>query len=151
MEAEKVYLTKEKETLLITLYARALDSRSMGSILSDRFADDVVSRIDYDFAKLKVGRDSVAGAAMRARTLDGWTSIFLAENPDATVLHLGCGLDSRVYRIAPPATVRWFDLDFPEVIELRRRLCPQRDGYCMIGSSVTDLHWLGEIPIDRPV
>jgi hypothetical protein len=33
----------------------------------------------------------------------------LRANPVATVLHLGCGLDSRVFRIDPPPTVRWFD------------------------------------------
>jgi O-methyltransferase involved in polyketide biosynthesis len=150
MDAEKVHLAKEKETLLITLFAKALESRSMGSILSDRFADDVVRRIDYDFAKLKVRGLSVVSLAMRARLLDAWTSEFLADHPEATVLDLGCGLDSRVFRVDPPAGVRWFDLDYPEVIELRRRLYPRRDGCRMIGSSVTDPRWLREIPADRP-
>jgi O-methyltransferase involved in polyketide biosynthesis len=67
------------------------------------------------------------------------------------VLHLGCGLDSRVFRIDPPATVRWYDVDLPDVIELRRRLYPERHDYEMIRASVTDLHWLDGIPADRPV
>jgi O-methyltransferase involved in polyketide biosynthesis len=48
----KVGLTKEKETLLITLYARAMDNRAADSILGDRWADEAVGRLDYDFAKL---------------------------------------------------------------------------------------------------
>ena len=44
----------------------------------------------------------------------------LADHPDATVLHVGCGMDSRVFRVDPPATVQWFDVDYPDVIELRR-------------------------------
>jgi O-methyltransferase involved in polyketide biosynthesis len=66
------------------------------------------------------------------------------------VLHLGCGLDSRVYRVDPPPGVRWFDVDYPEVIDLRRKLYPGRTGYRMIASSVTDPGWLEEVPGDRP-
>ncbi|XVQ85661.1 class I SAM-dependent methyltransferase [Microbispora siamensis] len=67
---------------------------------------------------------------------------FLADHPDAVVLHLGCGLDARVYRIDPPATVDWYDLDYPPVIELRQQFLPPREHYTLIGSSVTDLTWL---------
>ncbi|MEU8635469.1 class I SAM-dependent methyltransferase [Amycolatopsis sp. NPDC048633] len=43
------------------------------------------------------------------------------------MLHLGCGLDARVYRIDPPATVGWYDLDYPGIIELRQRFLPPRE------------------------
>ena len=36
MLPEKVYFTKEKETMLITLYARALQSRSQQPVLRDK-------------------------------------------------------------------------------------------------------------------
>ena len=82
--------------------------------------------------------------------LDRWTAEFLAEHTDATVLQLGGGLDSRVYWIDPPPSVRWFDVDYPDVVELRQELYPERAGYRMIGSSVTDPGWLDEVPGDRP-
>jgi O-methyltransferase involved in polyketide biosynthesis len=66
------------------------------------------------------------------------------------VLHLGCGLDSRVYRIDPPPTVSWFDVDYPEVIDLRTRLYPRRPGYTMLGASVLDPHWIEGVPKERP-
>ncbi|XXX74623.1 class I SAM-dependent methyltransferase [Sorangium sp. So ce134] len=150
MDTEKVHLTKEKETLLVTLYGKALESRSKDPILRDEAAESAVRRIDYDFGRLKVRRADAISLAIRARELDRWTVDFLAGHPGATVLHLGCGLDGRVFRVDPPASVRWFDVDYPEVIELRRRLYPQRDGYRMIGSSVTDPRWLDEVPADRP-
>jgi len=102
MTAETVTLAKEKETLLITLYAKAEESRLPDSLLRDRFAAEAVRRIAYHFAKLKVRRDTMIGVAMRAKILDDWTSDFIARNPGATVLHLGCGLDSRVFRLDPP-------------------------------------------------
>jgi O-methyltransferase involved in polyketide biosynthesis len=145
------HLTGERETMLGTLYLRALDSRSADPVLDDRMADDAVRRIDYDFGRFGERRDHAIAVAMRARTLDLWVREFLAAHPRATVLHLGCGLDSRVHRVGPPAGARWFDVDHPEVIELRRRLYPERDGYRTIGSSVTDPRWLDEVPEGGPV
>jgi O-methyltransferase involved in polyketide biosynthesis len=66
------------------------------------------------------------------------------------VLHIGCGLDSRAFRVNPPATVQWFDLDYPDVIELRRQLVPEREGVHLIGAPLDDLRWLDEVPRDRP-
>jgi hypothetical protein len=57
--------------------------------------------------------------ATRAATFDLLTTRYLADHPDATVLHLGCGMDSRVFRVDPPASVQWFDVDYPDVIDLR--------------------------------
>ncbi len=150
MQSEKVQLTNEKETMLVTLYGRALQSRSKDPILRDEWAENAVDRIDYDFEKLKLGKRMPLLVASRAKQLDLWTARFLANHPDATVLHLGCGLDSRVYRVAPPSSVRWFDVDYPEVIESRQRLYPERAGYRMIGSSLADLVWLDDVAGDRP-
>jgi O-methyltransferase involved in polyketide biosynthesis len=150
MTGEKVSLTKEKETLLITLSAKAGESRMPDSLLKDRFAAEAVSRIDYDFSRLNVDRDMMIGVAMRAHTLDGWTRDFIARHPDASVLHLGCGLDSRVFRIDPPPTIRWFEVDYAEVIALRRKLYPERESCSLIGSSVIDRHWVADLPADRP-
>jgi len=67
------------------------------------------------------------------------------------VLNLGCGLDTRVTRIDPPAAVSWFDVDFPDVIQLRKNFYADRLGYRMIASSLTDPAWLVEIPTGQPV
>ena len=151
MEAPKIRLTKEKETYLATLYGKALDAAMEHPILGDQLAADAVARIDYDFTQLKLPQGAEITLPLRAWHFDQWTRAFLAAHPSSTVLHLGCGLDTRVYRIDPGAKVRWFDVDFPDVIVLRKQLYPERNGYRMISSSVTDLAWLNEIPGDTPV
>src|SRR5919206_1075845 len=151
MEAKKIRLTKAKETYLSTLYGKALDAAVEHPILGDRFAADAVARIDYDFRKLKLPNGGEITLPLRAWHFDQWTRAFLAANPESTVLHLGCGLDTRVYRIDPGPKVCWFDVDFPDVIALREQLYPERDGYHRIGASVTDLAWLNAIPGDTPV
>jgi len=147
----RVALTEEKETLLATLYGRALDARSEHPILGDAMAVEVLDKIDYDFGHTKINLAIAASVAARAKFLDGWTRDFLARSEQATVLHLAAGLDSRAWRINPGPSVHWYDVDFPDVIELRRRLFPERDNYSMIGTSVTDAGWLAEIPADVPV
>ncbi|MEV1176378.1 class I SAM-dependent methyltransferase [Nonomuraea sp. NPDC049784] len=150
MVPEKVRLTEEKATLLATLYGRALDARSRHPILGDDMAVEAVGRIDFDFRATGMSPALAAAVALRDRFIDRWAAEYLTTHPEATVLHLGCGLDTRFYRLAPPPTVRWYDVDYPEVIELRRRLFPERPGHRMIGSSVTDLKWLEEVPDDVP-
>ena len=140
-------------TNLVTLYLRAYESRSRRPILGDHIAAEAVDRIDYDFKRIR--RISLPASnqylvALRAKQLDDWAADFLARHPDAVVLHLGCGLDGRAFRLAPPPSVLWFDIDQPVVIELRRRLYDDTDRYRMIGSSVTDPEWLDQIPTGRP-
>jgi O-methyltransferase involved in polyketide biosynthesis len=140
-------------TNLVTLYLRAYESRSPQPILGDHAAAEAVERIDYDFNRMHRAAQPWANqflVALRARKLDDWAADFVRRHPDAVVLHLGCGLDTRAFRITPPPTVQWFDLDQPSVIDLRRKLYDETDTYRMIGSSVTDPGWLDQIPIGRP-
>lgn len=150
MTVERVTLEREKETLLITLYAKAGESWLRDSRLRDRFAARAVERIDYDFSRLKVSRDMMVGLGLRAAMLDDWVRDFIGAHSRCIILNLGCGLDARVHRIDPPASVSWYDVDFPEVIELRQLLYPSRPSHTQIGSSVTDLAWLDQVPGDQP-
>lgn len=148
---EKVTLTGAPETLLATLYGRALDSRAARSVLHDETAARAVERIDYDFRRTGMTATTAAGVALRGRQLDTWTREFLDAHTDATVLHLACGLDTRAQRLATGPSVRWIDLDHPEVVALRERLLPPAPGdYRLVGASVTDDGWLQAVPADRP-
>ena len=148
-EAQKVDLTGAPATLLITLYAKALDYRSPNPILNDERADQIVEMIDYDFEKLTGFGDRIM-MALRARQYDEWLREFLAAHRDAVVLNLGCGLDTRVSRVDPPASVRWFDIDFPEVIDLRRNFYVDSGSYTMLATSLSEKQWLEQVSRDLP-
>ena len=62
------------------------------------------------------------------------------------MLHLGCGLDSRFFRLDPGPGVEWYDVDYPDVAELRRQLYPGREHYHVVAASVTDPAWLADVP-----
>jgi O-methyltransferase involved in polyketide biosynthesis len=147
MEAkENILLTKEQETLLIPLYSKAQDN----PILTDEKARQILEQVEYDFGGLRVPQKTVVTLSIRARQLDIYTQEFIDQHPDALILHLGCGLDSRCQRVERRDSI-WYDLDFPDVIELRRKFFPESDTYHLIPSSVNDLAWLEQVsPKDRP-
>lgn len=146
----QIHLTQVQETLLITLYAKAIDNHSKNPILYDAQADQLVGMIDYDFTKLNSwGNDNLI--VVRAKQYDDWIQEFIKNNPVCVVLNLGCGLDTRVTRIDPSSTLSWFDVDFPDVIQLRKNFYADRAGYRMIESSITNTAWLKEIPAGQPV
>ncbi len=147
----QVNLTGVQKTLLITLYAKALDSRSKHSILHDDKAYEIVKSLDYNFDSSRgFGNRNII--VVRAKQLDEWTKEFLALHPDSIVLNLGCGLDSRVERIRPLfPKVGWYDVDYPEVIKERMAFFSDEPGYQMVASSITDSAWLDQLPRDRPV
>ncbi len=143
-------LTKVEETLFITLYARALDSISKNPILDDKSAQDIVSQINYDFKALKVTKEKY-NTGIRTKEMDLRIERFISNHKNAIVLDLGCGLDSRILRVDPPNSVSWYDVDFPEVINLRKNFFSEKSGYHMLSTSLLDSGWLKEIPNDRPV
>jgi O-methyltransferase involved in polyketide biosynthesis len=144
----KVTLTPEQETLLITLYAKAQPDNPL---FFDPLARRVLNQVDYDFARLRVPYKTVVLVCQRAKKLDAVTRGFMGEHPGSVVVQLGCGLDSRFWRV-DDGHVNWYDLDMPPVAELRRRFFTASERYQLIAASVTDLEWMdGVTPGGRPV
>lgn len=151
MATGQIRLTDMQKTALSTLYGKALDAGTPDPILGDTLAERAVHELDFDFATLKVPPGAQVSLPVRAKHLDGWARDFVTATPDCVVLHLGAGLDTRVYRVDPPAATRWYDVDLPELIALRQQLYPARPGYTMIETSVTDPAWLDQAAADLPV
>jgi O-methyltransferase involved in polyketide biosynthesis len=149
-ERVRVDLSGAPETMLATLYAKALDADAEEPILGDRFAKQIVERIDYDWKKTTITARRAPSVATRSAHFDAWTDQFLAAHPHSVVLHVGCGLDSRFFRLQPGPGVEWYDIDYPEVAALRAQLYPVAEHYHVVAASVTDPGWLADIPADRP-
>ena len=146
----QVDLCGAPQTMLATLYAKALDADLPDPILGDRFAKQAVERIAYDWRKTTITAKRSPSVTTRSAHFDAWARRFLTANSDAVVLHLGCGLDARYFRLAPGPGVDWYDVDYPDVTELRRRLLPAAEHNHVVAASVTDPAWLAEIPAGRP-
>jgi len=145
-----VDLSGAAQTMLATLYLKALDADFAHPVLGDRFARQAVQRLDYDFPAIGVSAAWAPLITVRTALYDLWARQFLAAHPECTVIHLGCGMDARVFRLNPGPEVRWFDVDYPEVVALREQVYPTRPHYELLGTAATDLSWLQHIPTGRP-
>jgi len=143
-------LTPVEQTAFLTVYARALDSRWRRPILGDRLADEVVGRIDYDFAGLGVQASVVCQTALRAKMLDDRVRDFVHKHHDAVVVDLGAGLDSGFYRVDPPPSVDWYSVDLPGILALRDEALPTNPHSHSVPVSLAEKHWPETIPGDRP-
>jgi O-methyltransferase involved in polyketide biosynthesis len=143
--ALRITLKNEMETLLIPLYGRAKMSKK--GMFPDNDAESTIAQIDYDFSKLRIPEKTQIMLSIRGSLIDDFTKEFLAEHPDSTVIYLGCGLDSRAKRLNFPAKL-WYDLDFPQVIDIKRQLYDETKNYRYISSSVTDWEWMDNVECD---
>jgi O-methyltransferase involved in polyketide biosynthesis len=109
-----------------------------------------VAEVQQDSGKFHLTASPIINIAHRAKKLDEVARFFLTRNPRAVGLDLRSGLDTRVFRIALPSTVDWYNIDFPEVIAARRQLLPDRANVHGIGTDLVDPTWLDAIPADRP-
>jgi len=146
-----------QESLFLTLGGRARDSLLPRPFLGDTMAADVLRATGYDLATFPPFRSEsgdqrtkVFDIAVRAKRLDEVVRQFVAGHPDAVVLDLGAGLDTRMFRVDPPSTVDWYDIDFPEIIGIREQVVPRRANAHGIGAVLTDPDWLAGVPTDRP-
>jgi len=138
------------ETLLLTLYVRALETQRRDSLLQDEKAVTLVNRMNYDFSRftrIKMDENDKLTIILRNREFDRYARDFIAHNPEAVVVHIGCGLDSRFERV-DNGQVEWYDLDLSEVIELRRELIGSEGGrYHLLSGSVFDSAWLDVVKV----
>jgi O-methyltransferase involved in polyketide biosynthesis len=138
------------ETLLIPLWARAVEINHPSPIIKDYKAIEMLDQIEYNFKKFDDEWATQISIAVRTEILDDATREFMDKFPDAVIVNIGCGLDTRFSRLNN-GKIYWYDLDLPEVINLRRQFFIETDHYQMIGKSVFDYTWIQKIPKEKPV
>lgn len=152
-------ITDISETLLIPLYARAVESQTDHPILIDKKAIEITQHLNTLFAtsdsklhktlskgqvRRRLGKKLNVTLTLRTRKFDRYCIDFLNKNPEGTIVELGCGLSTRFSRI-DNKKLTWYDLDFPEVIEIRKQFFKETNKYHFIKSSVLDFNWMQQI------
>ena len=136
-------MNEVNKTPYIPLYGKSYVSKR-GMILSDKTAEFIWEKEGFEL-KGKSGSKWLAYyMGMRAAVFDEWTASALKEMPESLVLHIGCGMDSRVKRIAPKG-IKWYDVDFPDVIQERKKYYEESEAYHMIGADARQTEWLADI------
>jgi O-methyltransferase involved in polyketide biosynthesis len=132
------------KTLYIPLYGKALVS-GKNIILHDPKSQEIWDREGFPLKGKSKSKWLAYYMSMRAAAFDRWVQKKMEEQPDAAVLHLGCGMDSRAVRVDHGGHL-WFDVDFPEVIRERKRHFSETEEYRMLGGDVRQKNWLEAIP-----
>jgi len=143
----QVRLGAVQETRFIPLAARARETQRKRPVLCDPKAVELVQSIDYDAAKYGRGAGGLV-TVLRTSIIDFWVRSFLAAHPAATVVEIGTGLNTRFERV-DNGQVHWFDLDLPDVIELRRAFFADTGRHRMVAASVLAEEWLPAIAQSR--
>ena len=138
-----------QQTLLVPLWARAAETRSRWSILSDPRAVEIADALGDRFGTFnKFALRSRIGIALRTLQFDDWLKEFLRDQPDGTVADVGVGLNTRFER-CDNGSARWLEVDLPDSMAVRRRYFAETDRRAMLAGSVLDGEWIDRL-LDLP-
>ncbi len=146
----KIEKNTVQETLIIPLYARKRCSELYPSLYRDETALRLIDEIDYDFSALEKKSQSLTRrfgfleVAMRQNDLAFEVRDYLKAHPGAAVVNLGCGLDS-TGRVCDNGQCKIYNLDFPDVIQIRDHLLPAGEREENIPCDQNDHSWFGQI------
>jgi methyltransferase (TIGR00027 family) len=160
IESKDLRLGDVAHTGLLTLFCHAIESRSREPLLVDPKAEAIADRLRPVLARsptrilrhLAQGRlrDAlVVHIALRARKYDRYAQDFVERHPGGCMVNLGCGLDTRFWRI-DEGHLHLYDLDLPEVIALKRELVEETDRYHLIGLSLFEPQWMDRVAAEQP-
>jgi O-methyltransferase involved in polyketide biosynthesis len=138
-EKHRVRLGAVQETLFIPLAGRAREARKRRPVLRDPKAVELVESVEFDDAKYGKGAGGLV-TVLRTAIFDTWVSEFLDEHPAGTVVEIGAGLNTRFERV-DNGRVHWFDMDLPDMIELRGRFFADSERRHTLTASVLDESW----------
>ena len=144
-------LSGVSETLLLPLCIRAIESQRPDALIKDEKAVALVRQAGVDPSRIlaDVAEETRVAVILRNREFDRGARDYLERYPEAVVVHIGCGLDERFERV-DNRQVEWYDLDLPDVIELRRKLIGGEGArYHLLACSVLDSAWPEAVSIHR--
>ena len=133
------------KTLYIPLYGKALVSKK-GLFLCDKSAEEIWAAEGFALRGKSASKWLTYYMGMRAAVFDGWLQQQTeAADENTAVLHIGCGLDSRVLRVQTQRCM-WYDIDFPQVIAERKRYFSETEHCKMLAADVRNSEWLQALP-----
>lgn len=142
-------MTGVNRTLYIPLYGKAYVS-GKGLFLEDRKAEEIWAAEGFVLKGKSKSKWLAYYMGIRSAVFDGWLREQMADMEDAAIIHIGCGLDSRVLRVGTMGH-KWYDLDFEEVIAERKRHYSETEDYRMLSGNAVKADWLSEIAEENAI
>ena len=127
-----------QETLVIPLFGRLVCSEHFPELFSDPEAKRICDSLDYDFAEKRKKMESPAGLFGALEVAQRQYDLRCA------VVNLGCGLDD-TFRKCDNGFCRGYNIDLPDVIEVRNELLPAGEREQNLACDLNDYRWMNQI------
>lgn len=131
-------------TLYIPLYGKAYVSKKR-VILHDKKAEEIWDAEGFELKGKARSKWLAYNMGMRSAVFDQWLKKQMDLDKDAVIIHIGCGMDSRVLRVGTRKHA-WYDVDFPDVIRERKRYYEESGEYHMVASDARNYDWIEKLP-----
>jgi len=131
------------KTLYIPLYGKSYVSKKR-LFLNDKKAEEIWEAEEFSLKGKSKSKWLAYYMGIRSAVFDEWLNQQMTERQEAVIIHIGCGMDSRVIRVGTE-NHKWYDVDFSEVIKERKRYYAETTNYQMIAGDARDCKWLTNI------
>lgn len=137
--ASKLILESVSDTALLVAHHRAMESARTDALFHDPYAHRLAGdRGDEIARKLRWGKRMAWSTITRTVLMDEIVLRLVGQGVD-TVLNLAAGLDSRPYRLALPASLRWVEMDLPPILAAKGELLAGDQASCQLQRVGVDL------------
>jgi len=134
-------ITHVSDTALMVAACRALESECSDGFVHDPFAARLAGERGLAMLRgLPQPEMMRFGIAVRSRFVDELLLEALASKPIATVLSVGCGLDTRPWRLELPPDLRWIEVDFADMLDYKDALMSAEKPRCRRERITADLN-----------
>ncbi|HEX8838412.1 MAG TPA: SAM-dependent methyltransferase, partial [Candidatus Acidoferrum sp.] len=124
-------ITHVSDTALMVAACRAHETELEDAFVRDPFAARLAGERGFAIlAALPHSNVLRLGLAVRTRFVDELLLEALRQYPITTVLSVGCGLDTRPWRIDLAPDLRWIEIDFAGVLDYKERLMSDEAPRC---------------------
>ena len=146
---EKNTLKGLEDTLYIPLMARIYASKKFPEF----FYDEKALSLEVYIPTNDIGENTTEyfymASVCRQYTIDKKIRRFIETKDLSNVVFLGAGLETAYSRIGNK-TVNFYQVDLPDVIEVRRSLLGEAENECLISGDMFSLDWIKEVDISLP-
>jgi methyltransferase (TIGR00027 family) len=119
---------------------RAMETARPDAIFRDPFAERLAGERGQEIVReLKRGRQMAWAMVVRTAVLDEMILDRVRNGGVDTVINLAAGLDTRAWRLDLPRSLRWFDVDLPEMIAYKAAAMRDEPPACQYEAIAVDL------------
>ncbi len=129
------------ETAYLVAMYRALETECANPLFQDPYARTLAGGIGEALAEV-IGEKKQATKVIAIRTylIDELIGQIIKTEGIDTVVNLAAGLDTRPYRLSLPSSLRWIEVDLPEIIDYKKQILTTAKPKCFLERHQLDLN-----------